>query len=39
MEKRAPIYEACADVVVEVSDKSFDEILQSIMEKIKDNVE
>ncbi len=30
MEQRAPVYESCADVTVEVSDKSFEEILQEI---------
>ena len=28
--EREPIYEACADVIVDVSEKSFDEILESI---------
>ena len=30
MEKRAPVYEACADVIVEVSGKSFEEIEQEL---------
>ena len=30
MEKRAPVYEACADVIVEVSGKSFEEIIEEI---------
>lgn len=33
--KRAPIYEACADYVIEVSDKSFEEIIREISEKEK----
>lgn len=31
MQKRAPVYEACADVVIEVSELSFDEIMNQIM--------
>ncbi len=31
--KRAPIYEACADYIIEVSDKSFEEIIGEIVEK------
>ena len=30
MEKRSPVYEACADVIVEVSGKSFEEIIEEI---------
>lgn len=30
MEQRAPVYECCADVTVEASDKSFEEILREI---------
>lgn len=30
---RAPVYEKCADVVVEVSDKSFEEIIEQILNK------
>ncbi len=33
--KRAPVYEACADYVIEVSDKSFEEIIGEICEKEK----
>lgn len=29
--EREPIYEACADVIVDVSEKSFDEILEAII--------
>lgn len=32
MEQRSPVYEKCADMIVEVSDKSFEEILKQIME-------
>lgn len=35
---REPLYEKCADYVIEVSDKSFDEIIAQIVEKEK-NVE
>lgn len=31
MQKRAPVYEACADVIIEVSELSFDEIINQIM--------
>lgn len=31
--KRAPLYEKCADVVIEVSGKSFDEIIAEIMKE------
>lgn len=31
MQKRAPVYEACADVIIEVSELSFDEIMNQIM--------
>ena len=30
MERRTPVYESCADVILEVSDKSFEEILGEI---------
>ena len=30
MAQRAPVYEACADVILDVSDKSFEEILEII---------
>ncbi len=30
MQQRGPVYESCADVILEVSDKSFDEIVQDI---------
>ncbi len=30
MKERGPIYEACADVTVDVSDKSFDQIIEEI---------
>lgn len=30
LEQRAPIYESCADVILEVSNRSFDEILEQI---------
>ena len=33
MSARSPIYEACADVILDVSDMSFDEILENIEEK------
>lgn len=32
MAQRAPVYEKCADRIVEVSDQSFEEILRQIME-------
>lgn len=35
LEERAPVYEACADVVLDVSDLSFDEILEQIGEELK----
>lgn len=28
---RAPVYERCADVIVEVSDKSFEKIIEQIL--------
>lgn len=31
--KRAPLYEKCADVIIEVSGKSFDEIIAEIMKE------
>lgn len=31
MEKRAPVYEACADVIVEASELSFEEIISQIL--------
>ncbi len=31
LDQRGPVYEACADVVVDVSDRSFDEIIGQIM--------
>lgn len=31
--KREPLYEKCADVIIEVSDKSFDEIIAEIMKE------
>lgn len=34
LSRRAPIYEACADKVIEVSDKTFDEILKQIEEEL-----
>lgn len=33
--KRAPMYEACADVIIDVSGKSFDEIIGEIVKKEK----
>lgn len=33
---RAPVYEACADVVVDVSDKTFEEIIKEIARAIKE---
>ena len=33
--KREPIYEACADVVVDVSEQSFDEIIKQIIENFR----
>lgn len=35
LSKREAVYEACADVVIETSEKSFDEILKEIAEKEK----
>lgn len=35
LEERAPIYEACADIVLDVSELSFDEILEQIGEELK----
>ena len=35
LERRTPVYEACADVVLDVSDLSFDEILDQIGEELK----
>lgn len=32
MAQRAPIYEKCADRIVEVSDKTFEEVLKQVME-------
>lgn len=34
LEQRAPVYKACADVVLDVSDLSFDEILGQIEEEL-----
>ena len=34
MAQRAPVYEKCADIVIDVSDKSFDEILEQIVDSI-----
>lgn len=34
---REPLYEKCADVIIEVSGKSFDEIIAEIVEKEKEN--
>lgn len=34
MQKRAPVYEACADVIIEVSELSFDEIINQIMASV-----
>lgn len=33
LDGRAPVYEKCADVVVEASDKSFEEIIEQILNK------
>lgn len=30
---REPLYEKCADIIIEVSDKSFDEIIEKIVQK------
>lgn len=35
LKQRAPVYEACADVILEVSDKTFDEILDQIEGEMK----
>lgn len=35
LSKRAPVYEACADEVIDASDKSFEEIIAEICEKEK----
>ncbi len=35
LKERAPVYEACADIVVEVSGKNFEEILKEIAYKVK----
>jgi len=35
LRKRAPVYEACADVIMDVSEKSFDEILRQMTENFK----
>lgn len=35
LELREPVYEACADVTLDVSDKSFDEILEQIGRELK----
>lgn len=35
LERRAPVYKACADIVLDVSDKSFDEILEQIGNELK----
>ncbi|MDE5910124.1 MAG: shikimate kinase [Lachnospiraceae bacterium] len=35
LKQRAPVYEACADVVLDVSELSFDEILEQIEEELK----
>ena len=37
LKQRAPVYEACADVVLDVSDRSFDEILEQIGKELKKN--
>lgn len=34
LEQRNPLYEACADVIVEVDGKSFDDIIKEIVNKI-----
>ena len=36
LDYRAPVYEKCADVIVDVSDKNFEEILTEIIEKEKE---
>lgn len=35
LKQRAPIYEACADIILDVSDKSFDEILEQINKELE----
>lgn len=35
LQQRSPVYEACADAVIEVSDKSFEEIIEQIEEELK----
>lgn len=35
LKQRAPVYEACADVILEVSGKTFDEILDQIEQEMK----
>lgn len=37
LKQRAPVYEACADVVLDVSDRSFDEILDQIGKELEKN--
>ncbi|MDE7404076.1 MAG: shikimate kinase [Lachnospiraceae bacterium] len=37
LKRRAPVYEACADVVLDVSDRSFDEILEQIGKELRLN--
>lgn len=37
LKQRAPVYEACADVVLDVSDRSFDEILEQIGKELRLN--
>lgn len=34
MAQRAPVYEKCADIIVDVSGRSFDEILEQIVDRI-----
>lgn len=34
LDKRSPIYESAADIIVEVDDKDFDAIMDEIMEKV-----
>lgn len=36
LENRAPIYEKCADYIIDVSDKSFEEIIGEIVKKEKE---
>ncbi|MBD5547154.1 MAG: shikimate kinase [Lachnospiraceae bacterium] len=37
LKQRAPVYEACADVVLDVSDRTFDEILEQIGKELEEN--